>query len=35
VQQTMFDGLQKVLAGNESATDALKAMDASFAKGAK
>jgi raffinose/stachyose/melibiose transport system substrate-binding protein len=35
VQQTMFDGLQKVLAGNESATDALKAMDAAFAKGAK
>jgi len=34
VQQTMFEGLQKLLAGNESVTAALKAMDASFAKGA-
>jgi raffinose/stachyose/melibiose transport system substrate-binding protein len=35
VQQTMFVVLQKVLAGKESATDALKEMDAAFAEGAK
>jgi len=35
VQQIHFEVLQKLLAGKESATDALKEMDAAFAEGAK